>query len=164
MNLKKYETYNAFDYNNPNILTGYIDNFRVFQSYSNNGMVCVPISQGEKYEISGIIRISASITIRWATFAAIPTNNTRVIRTDVFAQNETQEITAGNNENYITIMFCGDNDYNSYGSVESAYATNCLNLHVNTTQWTDLAPKRYENGAFVDTVDNPEKYQNGSWS
>lgn len=30
--------------------------------------------------------------------------------------------------------------------------------------WHDLAPKRYENGTFVDTTDNPEKYQNGSWS
>lgn len=30
--------------------------------------------------------------------------------------------------------------------------------------WHDLAPKRYENDAFVDTVDNPEKYSNGSWS
>ena len=33
-----------------------------------------------------------------------------------------------------------------------------------TDVWHDLAPKRYENGAFVDTADNPEKYQNGSWS
>lgn len=30
--------------------------------------------------------------------------------------------------------------------------------------WHDLAPTRYENGVFVDTADNPEKYQNGSWS
>ena len=30
--------------------------------------------------------------------------------------------------------------------------------------WHDLAPKRYENGAFVDTSNNPEKYSGGSWS
>lgn len=30
--------------------------------------------------------------------------------------------------------------------------------------WNDLQPKIYENGAFVDTTNNPKKYNNGSWS
>lgn len=137
INGEKYVTYNAFDYNNPNILNGYIGTGDKYQSYPTNGMVCVPITQGSKYEISGIIRISSSLSIRWGTFTTIPTDNTQTIRTGTFAQNETQEITAESNENYIAIMFCGDSDYNSYRSVESAYAANCLNLHIDTLHWTD---------------------------
>ena len=30
--------------------------------------------------------------------------------------------------------------------------------------WNDLQPKIYENGAFVDTTNNPQKYSGGSWS
>lgn len=35
---------------------------------------------------------------------------------------------------------------------------------IRITNWFDLSLKRYENGAFVDTTNNPEKYSGGSWT
>lgn len=145
MALKKYQTLNAFDFSNPIIANGYIPSGSIsFIAYASNGCVCVPIDSGVKYTISGIIRYSESVVIRYGTSNAVPTSNTTLIRVGSFEQGETAEITAQSGENYLLIMFCGDSDYNAYGSVQSAYSANCANLHVDYSGWNDIPYRRYE--------------------
>ena len=73
------------------------------------------------------------------------------IRYGTFAQSETLSITAGTSENYILIMFCGDGDYNAYGSVQNAFTINCANMQVKTLQWNDIPYSMLETATDVVT-------------
>ena len=151
MAIKKYQTLNAFDFSNPIIANGYIPSGSIsFIAYASNGCVCVPIELGVKYTISGIIRYSGSVVIRYGTSNAVPTSNTTLLRVGSFEQGETAEITAQSGENYLLIMFCGDSDYSAYGSVQSAYSANCANLHVDYSAWNTIGYKKYETA--TDTI------------
>ena len=152
MPLKKYQKTNIFDIDNAQTLNGYITNDGYFSFYQTNGVICIPITNGATYDISGIVRVNASTAIKYATFSSIPIVDTMSIRYGTFAQSETLSITAGTNENYILIMFCGDSDYSAYGSVQNAFTINCANMQVKTLQWTDIPYRRYETETDVVTT------------
>lgn len=149
---QKYVATNVFDINNPNVLNGYIDSSGNYVPYATNGTLYVPITAGTSYTVSGIIRTSQSTVVRIATFTAIPSTQTPSVNLYTLNQGDSITITAGNNENYLLVMFCGDSDYTAYGSVQAALTANCANLHIDTYSWQHSLRKLT---TTTEAVENP---------
>ena len=158
----RYETYNAFDYNNPTILNGYIDSSGNFISYATNGLIAIPITVGKKYDISGLVRYNPTVICRYGLFNTIPTHMTSSIRYGEYQQGNTTSITAETNENYLIIIFCGDSDYNQYGSIQAAYSANCINFHVDTANWNDIPYTKLETATDTITTLPVTTYNDGT--
>ena len=96
----------------------------------------------------------------------------RLIINETYTENVAENVTnytfTVNNDSYFGITFRDET------SSSTVWDNSPIMLNTGSTAlpyepystdvWHDLAPKRYENNAFVDTTNNPEKYSNGSWS
>ena len=150
---------NLFNLSNPNVFYGFVNESGNFRSFPNNALVVLNLPNGI-YTISGFKKYPPDSVVRIVTSNVTPAFDVPVATNVLRPQNTTYTITI-NDDNYLSIMVCGDSDYNYYNNVQTAISANCENLMINAGS-TALP---YEPYNVVDWyTNNGHDYSSGAWS
>lgn len=170
-NLQKYHvSKQLFDKDNPDIVEYYTNSTTGVYTYSQNTRsVIISCQSNTTYSATKSVQGTAP-RFSLSCYDNYPQEND--IATAKVVNNDAMQLTLTTtaNSQYLVLFFYYLNPPN-VSEIQQIMDT----LMINEGQplpyepysidvWHDIAPKRYENGAFVDTVNNPEKYSGGSWS